>query len=159
MAYNGPGGNTAADGIGFEDGDGVVVIGAVAEGNGGDGFDFKADGVRIERSISRNNGRDNIKLWGQNSTLVNCLSVDSGLTNLVLAERGSYTVINCLFANRTTYGYLAEFGSYDEPTIPADVTVYNTIFFNDNPANGGTTLFVASGVSMTAITTLTAPMT
>ncbi|MDH7486063.1 MAG: choice-of-anchor Q domain-containing protein [Anaerolineae bacterium] len=75
---------------------------------------------------------------------------DSGLTNLVLAERGSYTVINCLFANRTTYGYLAEFGSYDEPSLPADVTVHNTIFFNDNPANGGTTLFVASGVNMTA---------
>jgi len=150
VANNGPGGNTAADGIGFEDGEGVTVIGALAEGNGGDGLDFKADGVTIERSASRGNGRDNIKLWGQRSTLVNSLSADSGLTGLVLAGGGSYTVTNSLIATSDIYGYLATFGEYDNPTIPATVTLRNTIFFNDNPANGGTTLWVASGVSMTA---------
>jgi hypothetical protein len=144
----GTGDDTGVDGFAVEEGSNVLVEDCIAEGHPGDGFDFKSDNTTLRRVISRYNARNNIKLWGQDSRLENGLSHDSGLTNLVLAEGGSYTVINSLIANRDTYGYLAVVG-YDQP-LDTPLRLHNTIFYNDNPPMGGTTLYLGEGVHLTA---------
>ncbi len=144
----GTGDDTGVDGFAVEEGSNILVENCISEAHPGDGFDFKSDNTTLRRVIARNNARNSIKLWGQNSMLENCLSYDCGLTNLVLAEGGSYTVINCLFANRDTYGYLAVVG-YDQP-LDTPLQLHNTIFYNDNPAMGGTTLYLGDGVNLTA---------
>jgi len=147
--YNGVGGDTAADGFAFESGNSVLVEDCEASYNGGDGFDFKSDGTQLVCVVAHDNGRNNIKLWGKNSRLINALSYDSGLTNLVLAEGGSYHVINCLVASQSSYGYLATLGGYDTLT-PTPVVLYNNIFYNDNPVMGGTTVYFPAGAILTA---------
>ncbi|HEY66475.1 MAG TPA: hypothetical protein G4O02_18140, partial [Caldilineae bacterium] len=99
--------------------------------------------------IAQNNARNNIKLWGERSSLINGLAVDAGLTNLVLSGGGSYTITNSLIASRRTYGYLAVFGE-DDYAAETPVRLYNTSFYNDNPAMGGTTVFFSAGVQLQA---------
>ncbi len=142
-------GDTAADGIAIERGDDILVEDCEASGNAGDGFDFKSTGTTLRRVIARNNARNNIKLWGERSSLINGLAVDAGLTNLVLSGGGSYTITNSLIASRRTYGYLAVFGE-DDYAATTPVRLYNTIFYNDNPAMGGTTVFFSAGVRLQA---------
>ena len=139
---NGAGNNTAADGIAVENGDDILVEDCESSGNAGDGFDFKSSGTTLRRVVARGNTRNNIKLWGQRTTLSNALSVDAGLTSLVLAGGGSYTVTNCLIANSQSYGYLATLGEYGGGS-PASARLYNTIFYNDNPVMGGTSVYLA----------------
>ncbi len=147
--YNGVEGDTAADGFAFESGNNILVEDCEASYNGGDGFDFKSDGTHLARVLAHDNGRNNIKLWGEKSSLINALSFDSGLTNLVLEEGGSFRVVNCLFANRRSYGYLATLGGYETST-PTSIVLYNNIFYNDNSAMGGTTLYYPMGAMLTA---------
>jgi hypothetical protein len=144
----GVGDDTGVDGFAVEKGENILVEDCVAEGHPGDGFDFKSNTTILRRVISRNNARNNIKLWGLGSKLENCLSYDSGLTNLVLAEGGSYVVTNCLFANCKSYGYLVTVG-YGQ-SLDTPLRLQNTIFYNDNPAMGGTTLYFGAGVNLTA---------
>jgi len=144
----GNGSDTAVDGFAVESGSHVVVEDCIAAGHAGDGFDCKSDNTTLRRCIARNNSRNNIKLWGADSQLVNCLSHDSGLTNLVLETDGSYQVVNCLFASRGSYGYLATVGYNAGSETP--VTMYNTIFYNDDPSMGGTTLYLGGSVNLTA---------
>jgi hypothetical protein len=141
-------GDTAADGIAIEDGDDILVEDCEASGNVGDGFDFKSTGTTLRRVVAFGNGRDNVKLWGERSSLVNGLSVDAGLVGLVLSGGGSYTVTNSLIANRRSYGYLAEFGADNDDVTP--VRLYNTIFYNDDPEMGGTTVYFSAGVQLQA---------
>jgi parallel beta-helix repeat protein len=150
VTFFGPGNgtNTAVDGFAVEYGSNVTMEDCTAIGHPGDGFDFKSDNTTLRRCIARNNSRNNIKLWGDNSSLINCLSSNSGLVNLVLETGGSYTITNCLFASRDSYGYLAEMGYNAGATTP--ITVYNTIFYNDDPDMAGTTLYLGGNVSLTA---------
>jgi hypothetical protein len=140
--------DTAADGIAIEGGDDILVEDCEASGNSGDGFDFKSSGTTLRRVVAIGNGRDNIKLWGQRSSLINGLSVDAGMVGLVLSGGGSYTVTHSLIASRRSYGYLAEFGADNEDETP--VTLYNTIFYNDDPEMGGTIVAFSSGVQLQA---------
>jgi hypothetical protein len=140
--------DTAADGIAIEGGDDILVEDCEASGNSGDGFDFKSSGTTLRRVVAVGNGRDNIKLWGQRSSLSNSLSADAGLVGLVLSGGGSYTVTHTLIANRRSYGYLAEFGADNDDATP--VYLYNTIFYNDNPEMGGTTVFFSAGAQLHA---------
>jgi hypothetical protein len=142
-------GDTAADGIAVEDGDDILVEDCEASGNAGDGFDFKSTGTTLRRVVAQGNDRNNIKLWGERSSLINGLAVDAGLTSLVLSGGGSYTVTNSLVANRQSYGYLAVFGD-DDDAAATPVRLYNTIFYNDNPVMGGTTVYFSAGVQLQA---------
>ncbi len=139
----------AADGFGVEQGVAILVEDCIADGHAGDGFDFKSDRTTLRRVISRDNHGDNIKLGGLDNSLINSLSYDSGLTSLVLAEGGSYTVINNTIANRTSFGYLATLGGYQTVT-PTSISLYNNIFYNDHPAMVGTTVYYPEGASLTA---------
>jgi hypothetical protein len=142
-------GDTAADGIAVEDGDDILVEDCEASGNAGDGFDFKSSGTVLRRVVAQANERNNIKLWGENSSLINGLAVDAGLTSLVLSGGGSYTVTNTLVANRRSYGYLAVFGEDEEASV-TPVRLYNTIFYNDDPIMGGTTVYFSAGTRLQA---------
>ena len=142
-------GDTAADGFAIEDGDDILVEDCEASGNAGDGFDFKSTGTTLRRVVARGNDRDNIKLWGERSSLINGLSVDAGLVGLVLSGGGSYTVTNNLIANRQSYGYLAVFGE-DDDSAATPVRLYNTIFYNDDPEMGGTTVYFSAGTQLQA---------
>jgi len=143
----GTGNDTGVDGFAVETGANILVEDCFSADHPGDGFDFKSDNTRLIRVVSRRNARNNIKLWGRDSSIVNSLSSDSGLTNLVLAEWGTYTVANCLFANSLSYGYLAECGYGGGTTAAA---FYNTIFFNDRPEMGGTLVYFGAGVTLVA---------
>jgi CSLREA domain-containing protein len=149
MTGPGEGGDPSADGFAVENGISILVEDCIAEGQAGDGFDFKSDHTTLRRVISRNNAGSNIKLWGSRSSLINSLSYDSGQINLVLAEGGSYTVINNTIANRTSDGYLATLGGYQTLT-PTNISLYNNIFYNDTPAMAGTTVYYPAGAILTA---------
>ena len=143
------GNGMAVDGFAVEQGIAILVEDCVAEGHAGDGFDFKSDRTTLRRIISRDNRGDNIKLGGSNSSLINSLSYDSGLINLVLAEGGSYTVINNTIANRTSDGYLATLGGY-QTTTPTSISLHNNIFYNDHPEMAGATVYYPEGAILTA---------
>ncbi len=143
-------GNDAdADGFAVEEGIAILVEDCIAEGHAGDGFDFKSDRTTLRRVISRDNHGDNIKLGGLDSSLINSLSYDSGLTNLVLAEGGSYTIINNTIANRSSYGYLAML-SGQETSIPTSISLYNNVFYNDHPEMAAATVYYPEGAVLTA---------
>nr|MBC8248539.1 right-handed parallel beta-helix repeat-containing protein [Anaerolineales bacterium] len=145
----GEGNDTSADGFAVEQGIAILIEDCIAEGHAGDGFDLKSDRTTLRRVISRDNRGENIRLGGSDSKLINSLSYDSGLTNLVLAEGGSYTVINNTIANRTSDGYLATLGGYGTST-PTTIILYNNIFYNDHPEMSGTTVYYPEGVILTA---------
>jgi CSLREA domain-containing protein len=149
MTGPGEGNNPSADGFAVENGIGILVEDCIAESQAGDGFDLKSDHTTLQRVISRNNAGSNIKLWGSRSSLINSLSYDSGQINLMLAEGGSYTVINNTIANRTSDGYLATLGGYQTLT-PTNISLYNNIFYNDNPAMASTTVYYPEGAILTA---------
>jgi len=143
----GTGNDTGVDGFAVETGANILVEDCLSAGHPGDGFDFKSDGTHLAGVVSLRNARNNIKLWGKNSSIVNSLSVDSGLAGLVLAEWGTYTVANSLFANSLSYGYLAEFGYGGGATLAA---ISNCIFANARPEMGGTLVYFGSGVGLSA---------
>jgi len=149
LAVQDMGDDTSADGFAVEQGIAILVEDCVAEGHAGDGFDFKSDRTTLRRIISRDNRGDNIKLGGSNSSLINSLSYDSGLINLVLAEGGSYTIINNTIANRTSDGYLAMLGGYQTST-PTSISLYNNIFYNDHLEMAGATVYYPEGAILTA---------
>lgn len=144
----GEGNDTAVDGFAVEEGKNVLIEDCISENHPGDGFDFKSDSTILRRVIARNNTRNNIKLWGVGSRLENSLSHDCGLTNLVLAEGGSYQIINCTIANRTSYGYLMTAG-FDE-ALETPIQITNTIFYNSHPEMGGTLVYFGGGVILNA---------
>ena len=85
--------------------------------------------------------RNNIKMWGKDSILVNALAYDAYAdANLVLTAGGSYTVINVTIANMAGTAYLVvaadTSGSGSTP-----ISIYNSIFYNDNPLMEGTLLY------------------
>lgn len=149
MIGPGVGSDPSADGFAVEQGIAILLEDCIAEGHAGDGFDLMSDRTTLRRVISRGNHGDNIRLGGSDSSLINSLSYDSGLINLVLTEGGSYTVINNTIANRTSDGYLAMLGGY-QTSVPTTLGLYNNIFYNDNPAMSGATVYYPEGVILTA---------
>ena len=149
MTGPGVGVDATGDGFAVEEGFAILVEDCIAEGHAGDGFDLKADRTTLRRVISRNNAGNNIKLWGRRSSLINSLSYDSEMANLVLAEDGIYTIVNNTIANRTSDGYLATLGGYETST-PTSISLYNNIFYNDNPDMGGALIYCPEGAILTA---------
>jgi len=144
---NGTQGDTGTDAFAVEKGANILVERSLATGGPGDGFDFKSDGTTLSQVIAYRT-RNNIKLWGQGSTLINALAFDATAdANMVLAAGGSYTITNVTLANMTGYAYLATVGDNNaQGTTP--VRLHNTIFNNDNPANGGTLVWFGPDVNL-----------
>jgi hypothetical protein len=95
-----------------------------------------------------NNQRNGVKLWA-GGQMINNAVWDSGDTALVLEAGSTYTVTNNTIANCTSYGYLATLGGYATST-PSNITLHNNIFYNHNPAMGGTTVYYPEGAILTA---------
>ena len=144
----GSGNDTAVDGFAVESGDGILIEDSLASGHAGDGFDLKSSNTILRRVVSLNQSRNGIKLWGLGSRLENSISAGNGLEGLVLAGGGSYTVVNSLIANSTLYGYTVGLAYDSSATTP--ITILNTIISTTSPDNGGTLMFVAANVQLTA---------
>lgn len=145
---NGTQGDTGTDAFAVEKGDRILVERSIARGGPGDGFDFKSNNTTLSQVVSSNT-RNNFKLWGIGSTLVNALGYDATAdANLVLAAGGSYTVTNVTLANMQGYAYLVTVGG--DGSGPTPVKLYNTIFYNDNPAMGGTLVWFGADVQLTS---------
>lgn len=137
---NGTLGDTGTDSFAVERGDHILVERSTASGGVGDGFDFKSDHTTLSQVIAHDT-RNNIKMWGKDSLLVDALAYDAYAdANLVLTAGGSYTVINATIANMAGTAYLAvaadTSGSGSTP-----LSIYNSIFYNDNPLMEGTLLY------------------
>lgn len=149
-------GSFGADGIAVERGQHTLVEACYVHDNGGDGIDLNSRDVgeeipsaaqvvgnRVERNL-----RNGIKLW-HGGEIVNNLMVDNGQTALVVEQGSHYLIINNTIANTQEYGYLVTLG-YDERPGDTGLTLYNNIFYNDNPANGGTTLYITETATLDA---------
>ncbi len=134
---NGTQGDTGTDAFAVERGADILVERCTASGGPGDGFDFKSDRTTLMGVIAHNT-RNNIKLWGSETVLVNALAYDAHAdANLVLAAGGSYTISNVTIANMSGTAYLVVVGD-PSASGPTPVSIHNSIFYNDNPANEGT---------------------
>ncbi len=149
MLGPGEGADASADGFAVEQGIAVVLEDCIAEGHAGDGFSLSSDRTTLRRVLSRRNHGHNIVLGGSDSSLINSLSYDSGQANLVLAEGGSYTVINNTIANRTSDGYLATLGGY-QTSIPTHISLRNNIFYNDDAEMASAAIYYPEGAILAA---------
>lgn len=137
---NGTLGDTGTDSFAVERGDHILVERSMASGGVGDGFDFKSDHTTLSQVIAHDT-RNNIKMWGQDSLLLDSLAYDAKAdANLVLVAGGSYSVVNVTIANMIGTAYLVvaadTSGSGSTP-----LSIYNSIFYNDNPLMEGTLLY------------------
>ncbi len=144
-----------ADGLAVERGQDILVEDCYIHDNSGDGIDLNSrdapgsvSGVVVRRNHVADNLRNGVKLWA-GGQMINNDVWDSGDTALILEAGSTYVVTDNTIANRTSYGYLATLGGY-ETSIPTSISLHNNIFYNDNPAMGGTTVYYPQGVSLTA---------
>ena len=144
-----------ADGLAVERGADLLVEDCFIHDNGGDGIDLNSrdagepmPGIVVQRNRVANHGTNGIKLWA-GGILRDNLVWNSGEENLVLMGGAAYAVTNNTFVNRTSYGYLALLGDYQDPT-PLDLRLYNNIFYNDNPEMGGTLVYFSPGAAIKA---------
>ncbi len=127
------------DGFGIEPSQGPILIEDTrAEHNYGDGLDSKAANTTIRRSIVANNSCDGVKLWGANSRIENTLIYGRGDGNpeatpwaaIVIAPEeqanAPFEMVNVTVDDYIGQNYLV-YVQYDHPTVPAHVTIRNTI--------------------------------
>ncbi len=149
-------GNFGADGIAVERGQNILVEDCYVHDNGGDGIDLNSRDVGdeipsvaiVRRNHVEHNLRNGIKLW-HGGEIVNNLVVDNGETALVIEQGSEYLIANNTFANTQQYGYLATLG-YDELVGETVIGLYNNIFYNSNPDNGATTLYITDSAVIEA---------
>jgi hypothetical protein len=144
----------AGDGLAVERGREIRVEDCHIHDNGGDGIDIGSrdlgtamPGIVVERNRVLRSGRNGIKLWS-GGRLTNNLVVDTGATAIVL-EAGEFEVVNNTLASIRTWDYLALLGNIDT-SHPVGLTLYNNVFFNDDPEMGGTLVFLPATVSLDA---------
>ncbi len=144
-----------ADGLAVERGQDILVEDCTIHDNGGDGIDLNSrdaagsvSGIVVRRNRVANNLRNGVKLWA-GGLMVNNAVWNSADTALVLEAGSTYTVTNNTIANCTSYTYLATLGGYATST-PSNIRLHNNIFYNDNPAMGGTTVYYPEGAILTA---------
>jgi hypothetical protein len=145
-----PGGdNTAIDGIAVEDGNQIIVEGAIIRGHAGDGVDLKADNVAVRQVDARGYSRNGLKLWGANAIAENNLFLGGELESLVL-KGGPCMVRNNLFSTAPGHGYTAVIGPYEPSpgTSTASITMLGNIFYN--PENTGTLIYFSPVVALDA---------
>lgn len=126
----GGGDNSGSDALAFEHGNNVLIENSIVEGAGADGIDLKASQVAVVNSIVRHLGRNGIKLWN-GGDVINTLVFDTGADAQVVAEVGTYRLINSTFAYHLMRGgesYAATFG-YGEPGA-TDITLVNNVFYS-----------------------------
>ncbi len=146
---NGAEGDTGVDAFAVERGDKILVERSLAAGGPGDGFDFKSDHTTLSQVIAHHT-RNNIKMWGKESLVANALAYDAYAdANLVLAAGGSYTIVNVTVANMAATAYLVTVGDPGGKGA-TPVRIFNSIFYNDNPAMEGTLLWFGPTVRLTA---------
>ena len=146
-----------SDGLAVERGRNILVEDCYVHDNSGDGIDLNsrdnllgedAGQIIVRRNRLENNLLNGIKLWRGGEIRDNVVW-NLGNT-LLLLERGSdYLVVNNTFATSTEHVYLATIG-YDPFPGSTSVKLFNNIFYNDNPAMGGTMLFVSEAVELEA---------
>lgn len=132
------------DGFGIEDSEGPVVIGyTVVEHNFGDGLDSKSADTTIHHCIVANNTCDGIKLWRGPGRIENCLIYGRGdgsfeatdWAPLVIGSERSgsvFDVLNVTIDDEIGNSYLAVI-QYDNPLVPMELTIGNTIFSARGP--------------------------
>jgi Right handed beta helix region len=148
--------NYGADGIAVERGQPIFIQASYVHDVAGDGIDLNSRdvGTVVEEIIVRSNRVENtatngIKLWVSGEVARNVVW-NTGQDSLVLGSQGgTFLVVNNTIASRSTYGYLAVLGGF-EVDQPAKVTLYNNIFYNDNPEMGGTLVYFSEGTILTA---------
>jgi hypothetical protein len=145
-----------ADAIAIERGQNILIEDCYIHDGAGDGIDLNSRdvGTEVQNIVVRRNRVENtatngIKLW-VTGEVSNNLIWKTGQDSLILGDQGGdFTVINNTIASRSGYGYLAVMGGY-EVGAAAQVTLYNNIFYNDNPEMGGTLVYFSPGTTLTA---------
>jgi hypothetical protein len=148
LAYGGHyyrGGNGAdrpydrPDGLGLEPSAGPLeVVDSTSEHNYGDGLDSKVSNTTIRRCVVANNSCDGVKLWAGRSRVENTLVYGRGDGDATVTPWASIVIgtdkpgqafefINCTVDDKLGGNYLM-YVQYDEPDIPVDLTLVNTIF-------------------------------
>jgi hypothetical protein len=148
-------GSYGSDGLALERGRNILVEDCYIHDNSGDGIDLNsrdamlgddAGTVIVRRNRVEDITLDGIKLWRGGEASNNIVRNVGGA--LLILELGSdYHIVNNTFANCTTYSYLATLG-YDPFPGSTSVTLFNNIFYNDNPVMGGTSLYVSGAVDL-----------
>ncbi len=147
------------DGFGIEPALGPILIEeTVAEHNYGDGLDSKAANTTIRRCVVANNSCDGVKLWGDGSRIENTLIYGRGDGNaeitpwsaIVIAPEehanARFDIVNVTVDDALGQNYLMHI-QYDNPNVPAYVTIRNTIFSARGP---GSPIFVAPATTLLA---------
>ncbi|MBN1679750.1 MAG: right-handed parallel beta-helix repeat-containing protein [Anaerolineae bacterium] len=140
----------ASDALSIEMGSYILIEDCYLHDNSGDGIDLNSrdagpvPGIVVRRNRVINHNANGIKLWN-GGEISNNLVVYA--TVLLVTEPGDYTIVNNTFANNREYDYMALLGGADT-TGPATLRLYNNIFYNDEPAMGGTIAYFASGVQL-----------
>lgn len=147
-------GNTSygADALAVEQGSYITVENCYFHDNSGDGIDLNSrddgpvPGIVVYGNRVVNHQLNGIKLWNGGTVINNLVWNASGA---LVTEPGTYLIAYNTFANNLEHGYLGILGGYGT-AAPASVRLANNIFYNDNPAMGGTLLYVAAGVELEA---------
>jgi len=149
--------NYGSDGLALERGKNILVEDCFVHDNSGDGIDLNSrDKMRgddtgtviVRRNRVEHNALNGIKAWG-GGEISNNLTWGNGDTSLVIQQGSDYVISNNTFASPSSYVYLAAIG-YDEFPGETHVTLYNNIFYNDDPEVGATLLYVSSKVRLDA---------
>ncbi|KUK13082.1 MAG: Parallel beta-helix repeat, partial [bacterium 42_11] len=133
------------DGFGIEPSNGPIIIeDTIAEHNYGDGLDSKAANTTIRRCIVANNSCDGVKLWGDNSRVENTLIYGRGdgdptptpWAAIVIDQgeqvRARFEIVNVTVDDELGNNYIM-YVQYDNPTIPVNLTIRNSIFSGRGP--------------------------
>lgn len=145
-------GDYGADALAVEKGASILVEDCYFHDNSGDGIDLNSrdagpmPGIVVRRNRVINPMQNGIKLWN-GGEVVNNLVVNAHTA--LVTEPGDYLIAHNTFANNSEYDYLAVLGGF-EVTGPSAIRLYNNIFYNDNPAMGGTLIYMAAGVQLEA---------
>jgi len=151
----GPGPYDRPDGFGIASSSGPIEIeNTIAEYNRGDGLDSKAENTYIHECFVANNSCDGIKLRGGGSRIENVLVYggsdgNPGVTPWAAVVIGTddtgaiFDLINVTVDDATGNNHLM-YVQYDQPNVPINLTVVNTIFRARGP---GSQIYLADAVN------------
>ena len=146
------------DGFGIEESAGPIeIVGTTAEHNYGDGLDSKAANTTIRRCIVANNSCDGVKLWGTNSRVENTLIYGRGDGDSTVSPWAAividtttpdarFEIVNVSVDDTLGDNYVM-YVQYDNPDIPIDLTIRNTIFRAIGPDSA---VYLAWAIDLTA---------
>jgi hypothetical protein len=141
-------GNSGADAVGIESGDNILVFNADLAGAAADGLDSKATRVAAFNVVVHDVGRNGIKFW-RGGDVVNALVYNTDAdAAVVFAYGGTYRLLHVTVA-RHDYsapgGAYAMTAAYDHPDDPGQVTIQNSIFYQNSAA-----VWISGGLKLDA---------